>query len=198
MMGVSWSIYASDSASLVLAPQEVNRIKEQVQTNKQTYHSLVADIKQHSRQYGLPHKEQVVDGAVLFVSFSMPEDLLFSLADEASIFGIPVVLNGLVEGDFKKTIEHFNQLKEEAKKQHRTFSGVSIDPVWFEQFKVQKIPALVVSHRPSSCEAEVVCAAQKYDIVYGNASIKDGLKLIARKGGVARSLAQTILENRHV
>lgn len=198
MMGASLSVYASETATLVLAPQEVKRIKEQVQTNKETYHTLVADIKQHSRQYGFPHKEQVVDGAVLFVSFSMPEDLLFSLADEASIFGIPVVLNGLVEGDFKKTIEHFSQLQKEAKKQHRTFSGVSIDPVWFEQFKVQKVPALVVSHRPSSCEAELVCAAQEYDIVYGNASIKDGLKLIARKGGSARALAQAILESGHV
>lgn len=198
MMGASLSVSASTSTSVVLAPEDVNLIKKQMQTNKDAYHSLVADIKQHNNQYGIPHKEQVVDGAVLFVSFSMPEDLLFSLADEASIYGIPMVLNGLVEGDFKKTIERFSQLQKEAKKQHRTFSGVSIDPIWFEQFKVHKVPALVVSHRPSQCEAELVCAAQTYDIVYGNASVKDALKLIARKGESARGLAQTILENGHV
>jgi len=34
--------------------------------------------------------------------------------------------------------------------------------------------------------------------VYGNASIKKGLELIAQKGDAAPQLARTILENGHV
>lgn len=198
LLGLSLSLWALVTHSDVLPKNQITSIARQAKDLQNQHQSLIDEIKNHSAQYGVPHKEQVVDGAVLFVSFSMPKELLFSLSDEAASFGMPVVLNGLIDGDFKKTIEQFNQLQQEAKKQHRQFSGVSIDPVWFEQFKVQQVPALVVSHRPSRCGVALVCASQTFDIVYGNASLKDALRLIARKGEAASDLAKLILEQGHV
>lgn len=157
--------------------------------------TLIEHIIQTSRQ-GLPHaqKGQYVDGAVLFVSLSMPESLLFSLADEAAFYKIPVVINGLIEGDFKKTMTTFSRLHAHAKKSKFSFNGVSIDPLWFEQFHITAVPALVASKRPSSCGQQLLCNEQTYDVVYGNASIKNSLQLIARKGEAASDVAQVILE----
>lgn len=161
--------------------------------------TLIEHILQSSRQ-GMPsaQKGQYIDGAVLFVSFSMPEPLLFTLAQEAAAYKIPVVVNGLIDGDFKKTITTFTKLHERAKKEKIAFNGVSIDPLWFEQFHISAVPALVVSKRPTSCGQQLVCREQKYDVIYGNASIRNSLQLIARKGETASELAQAILEKGHV
>lgn len=161
--------------------------------------TLIEQIIQSSRQSSpAAQKGQYIDGAVLFVSFSMPEQLLFTLAQEAAAYKIPVVVNGLIDGDFKKTITTFSQLHDRAKKEKIAFNGVSIDPLWFEQFHITAVPALVVSKRPSSCGQQLLCREQTYDVVYGNASLKNSLQLIARKGETASDLAQKILEKGHV
>lgn len=136
--------------------------------------------------------------AILFVSFSMPESLLFALGSEAASFDIPVVIKGLVDRDFKKTIETFARLNREAKKQHFNFQGVSIDPLWFDQFQIESVPALVVSHRSSECTPQTLCPNQSFDVVYGNASLKKGLEIIRDKGDAAPDVAKSILERAHV
>jgi len=141
---------------------------------------------------------QSASGVILFISFSMPESLLFALSDEASELHIPVVINGLVDGDFKKTIETFERLNRHAKKANLHFEGLSIDPIWFQQFQIKSVPALVVTERPLDCKPQTICANQAFDVVYGNASLKKALTLIAEKGDVGSRIAQKILEDRHV
>lgn len=155
-------------------------------------HKTLTDTFLQDETNGLPSKQkpQGASGAILFVSFSMPDSLLFALSDEAAKFHIPVVINGLVDGNFNKTIETFKRLQSEARKQHLHFKGVSIDPVWFSQFHIRSVPALVVT-APAKFN-------QPFDVVYGNASIKKGLELIARKGDANPKLAATILENGNV
>lgn len=143
-------------------------------------------------------KVQAAPNAILFVSFSMPESLLFALCDEAQAFNIPVVINGLVDKDFKKTIETFARLNHEAKKQHLNFQGISIDPLWFQQFQITSVPALVLSERSSACEAQTICENQTFDVVYGNASLKKSLELMRDKGDAAPHIAKHILEQGHV
>ncbi|KTD66207.1 putative conjugative transfer protein TrbC [Legionella santicrucis] len=143
-------------------------------------------------------KPKNVDGAVLFVSFSMPKALLFALGDEAARFNIPLVINGLVEGDFKKTIQTFKRLNQEASIRHLNFQGVSIDPVWFTQYRISSVPALVVTQGSSSCQTQTACPDSLFDVVYGNASIKKSLELIGTKGLAAPDVAKKILERGHV
>jgi len=166
----------------------------------QSEHKTLIDTLMADAKSGLPDKQraQAAFGAMLFVSFSMPESLLFALADEAATYHIPLVVNGLVDGDFKKTIDTFARLSANAKKQSLTFQGISIDPVWFQQFHIESVPALVVTTRPEACEAQKVCANQLFDVVYGNAHVKKGLELIATRGDAAPKLAQKILEKGHV
>ena len=141
---------------------------------------------------------QAAPDAILFVSFSMPESLLLSLSDQAAQFNIPVVIKGLVNNDFKQTVATFSRLSHEAKKQHLNFKGVSIDPVWFTQFNITAVPALVVSYRPASCDTASICVNQPFDVVYGNAQLKKGLEIIAERGESASLVAKKILEQGHV
>ena len=81
-----------------------------------------------------------------------------------------------------KTLQAVLDVKMMAKKRNLTFSGIGIDPVWFTQFSITAVPALVVTHRPQHCIAEKTCPNQPYDVVYGNQSIHDSLVQIARDG----------------
>lgn len=183
----------------LVSSQTVNGLQADSSQVQARYQTVIDGILKDARG-GVVNKNQgqSVNGAVLFVSFSMPEPLLFALADQAASFEIPVVLNGLVDGDFKKTIETFKRLHKKAKKDHLNFKGVSIDPLWFEQFNISSVPALVVSARPANCEPQSLCVNQAFDVVYGNASLKNSLELIAEKGEAASLLAKAILENGHV
>ncbi len=62
----------------------------------QSEHKTLIDTLMQNSKGGLQSKQkpQGAKGAILFVSFSMPDSLLFALADEAAQFHIPVVING--------------------------------------------------------------------------------------------------------
>ncbi len=183
----------------LISPEALMHMKQQSNQAMNLYQQEIHTLLNQSKS-ALPkaQKGQYIDGALLFVSFSMPEALLFSLAEEAAHYQIPVVINGLVDKDFRKTLSVFSNLQAKAKKEHHDFNGVSIDPLWFEQFHINAVPALVVSKRPSSCGQQWLCQEQTYDVVYGNASVTNSLHLIAQKGEAAPMLAQQILEKGHV
>jgi conjugal transfer pilus assembly protein TrbC len=178
---------------------EIAALKTSSAKNQADYKPLIDKLMQQATS-NVPQKQhlQPVPNAILFVSFSMPKSLLFALADEAADFNMPVVIRGLVQNDFKKTIATFERLHREAKKQHLKFNGVSIDPVWFQQFNITSVPALVVSLRPETCETATVCPNLPFDVVYGNAHLKKGLELIVARGDAAPMTAKHILEQGHV
>jgi conjugal transfer pilus assembly protein TrbC len=156
---------------------------------------LLADIDRYQQSLN-PKKQQggkVADGAILFVSFTMPNTLIKELSDEAHSFNIPVVIKGLINEDFKQTIEKIGMLKLEMEKEQKKFSGILIDPVWFDRFSIDKVPALVVTKRPNGCFSQEKCPDQKYDVVYGNTSIKNGLEIISQKGNDSSTFAKTLL-----
>jgi len=177
---------------------KLEKLKLSVLKDKQKHINFINKILNNTKQ-SMPSKKggKAADGAVLFISFSMPTRLILSLSKQAAKFKIPVVLNGLVDGDFKKTMQSIYALQKAAKKEHISFNGVSIDPVWFEQFSIKAVPALVVTQRPAGCEYQKACADQSFDIVYGNTSIEKSLKLIAYKGEDAPLVARRILRGSH-
>lgn len=111
--------------------------------------------------------------AMVFVSFSMPPQLLKQTLIEAASLHLPVLLNGLVNNSMPETIQAMQDLSAEIK-------GVSIaiDPVSFDEFKISQVPALVVSLEST------------HDVVYGNLALIEGLKLISEKGETGFQLSQ--------
>lgn len=189
------ALQASSAAQSKVSRFTIDTITRASSLNQNDNRALI-DAFMNEAKLGLQNKQgpQAAPDAILFVSFSMPESLLLGLADQAAQFNIPVVIKGLVNNDFKQTVATFSRLSHEAQKQQLNFKGVSVDPVWFTQFNITAVPALVVSYRPSAS----VRANQPFDVVYGNTQLKKGLEIIAERGENASLVAKKILEQGHV
>lgn len=182
-----------------ISTSEIARINDAATLSKAQNMAFINQLL-HQKAQGMEKKRggKPADGAMLFISFSMPESLILSFADEAARFDMPVVLKGLVAGDFKQTMAKIAHLQQKARKEGYRFEGVSIDPVWFEQFDIKAVPALVVTERLLSCEAQQKCPNQAFDVVYGNISIHRALSDIAERGVEVPNVARKILEDSHV
>ena len=103
--------------------------------------------------------------AQVFVSFSIPEQLLIEILSESAELHIPAVLNGLIDNSMPKTIKKIVSLTKAVPN-----LNLQIDPTAFERFGIKQVPALVVDN------------GQAYDVLYGNLSIKEGLLRMAGRG----------------
>lgn len=113
--------------------------------------------------------------ALYFVSFSIPEEGLIRMLPEARALGIPALVNGLIDNDFRKTANAVFRVARE-----KNSGGVQIDPTQFAKYGITTVPALVVT------------CGQKYDVIRGNIRLKAALARIAKEGECA-SVAEAIL-----
>lgn len=102
---------------------------------------------------------------VYFVSFSIPEAGLKQMVPEATQLGIPTLINGLIDNDFRKTATAVFELTKDSGE-----GGVQIDPKTFAQYGITQVPALVVR-----CE-------QGFDVMYGNIRLVSAIERIASSG----------------
>ncbi|EDT7035988.1 type-F conjugative transfer system pilin assembly protein TrbC [Salmonella enterica subsp. enterica] len=127
--------------------------------------------KQQASQDGKPRQ-----GALYFVSFSIPEEGLKRMLGETRHYGIPATLRGMVNNDLKTTAEAVLSLvKDDAT------DGVQIDPTLFSQYGIRSVPALVVF------------CSQGHDIIRGNLRVGQALEKVATTGD-CRQVAQGLLE----
>lgn len=113
-----------------------------------------------------------------FVSFSIPENGLKQMLPEAANLGIPALINGLIDNDFRKTAGAVFELTKESGN-----GGVQIDPKAFSEFGISQVPALVVR-----CD-------DGFDVLYGNVRIQTALERLAAEGdcqAVTREFLQAI------
>ncbi|MEN4051964.1 type-F conjugative transfer system pilin assembly protein TrbC [Serratia marcescens] len=103
-----------------------------------------------------------------FLSSSLPEKDLVPLMQAAEKHHLPVYFRGLINNDMKTTATYIQYL---VGKYHIT--GINIDPLRFERYGINKVPALV-----QRC-------GENFDVVYGNVNLNQGLDIIARRGQCA-------------
>lgn len=101
----------------------------------------------------------------VFVSFSMPDQLLEETLKESARLNIPTYLNGLFHDSMPETA-----LKVMALSEHIPDLNLQIDPTAFERFGIHQVPALVVSNDHA------------FDVIYGHLPIKEGLSRMAGRG----------------
>ncbi len=101
----------------------------------------------------------------VFVSFSMPEQLLRQTLIESTRLHIPAYLNGLYHNSMKETAQKIMGLTKVVPN-----LNLQIDPTEFERFGITKVPALVVSN------------SSGFDVIYGNFSLCEDLDHIAGRG----------------
>lgn len=99
----------------------------------------------------------------IFVSFSMPRELLASLDQQAKQIGAKLVIQGLKNNSFKETFAFAKSLGDQGIR-------FDIDPKAFEDFEVTQVPAFVINQ------------GNQYDKIVGNVSIAYALNEFANKG----------------
>lgn len=125
--------------------------------------AYIAVLKKQQQQQGRPDAGE--PAAMVFVSFSMPEDELHTRVSDAATLGVPVVLRGMVNGDMRQTGNRVAQLVKDTGK-----GGVQIDPVAFRRYGITSVPVLLV-----------ICDG-KSDRVQGDIDIGEALKKVAQDG----------------
>ncbi|MDT1914036.1 type-F conjugative transfer system pilin assembly protein TrbC, partial [Acinetobacter baumannii] len=79
-----------------------------------------------------------ITAPIAFVSFSMPEEDIRNLINEMAKVKGGVVIRGLVDDDFKKTVAKVASLKT------KDGAGLMIDPTLFQLFDVKQVPTYVI------------------------------------------------------
>ena len=116
----------------------------------------------------------------IFVSFSMPEQSLKLWAIDAARLEIPLLLRGFVDNDLKKTTAKTMALFGE-----KANIELSIDPEKFQKFNIKVVPAVVIAESetaPSEKESANDGSVPHFDVVYGDTSLEEALKRIAKSG----------------
>lgn len=134
---------------------------------------------QQKQQSNLAQQTKPHADALYFLSFSIPEEGLKLMLPEAQKWGIPALVNGLIDNDFRKTAQAVFRLTQEGNN-----GGVQIDPTQFARFGIVAVPALVV-----------VCG-DRHDIIHGNIRILDGLEKIAEQGECGETAKKMLHEAR--
>lgn len=124
--------------------------------------SLTQMLKDHQSitSYDVKQAER---GLFIFISLSMPEIVLKNLNTLADQLGGRLVMRGLKDNSFKKTVEYIRHLQKQGIK-------VEIDPKLFEKFKVSLVPTFVLVD------------GGKVDILRGNVSLLHVLKEFSQRG----------------
>ena len=137
--------------------------------------------------------QQSQTGGVVYiaVSLSMPKASLRALAREAQKAKAVLVIRGLKAGSFKATQVALSHVFVEGEA-----AGLIIDPRVFQAYHIEQVPAFIVSKAEvPSCEAGFECVRPEadFDVVRGNISLHEALKLLADKGSAAPEVARDAL-----
>lgn len=136
----------------------------------------IGDMQRRVQSSVAPDSEARPD-ALYFLSFSIPEEGLKQMVPAATRFHIPALINGLVDNNFRKTVESVFRLARENNQ-----GGVQIDPRQFSKYGITTVPALVVT-----CDAG-------YDRLTGNLKLKEALERIAAEGDCADTAKKLLKE----
>lgn len=113
----------------------------------------------------------------IFVSSSMPKQLLKNYALEAKRYGGVLVFVGLPGGSIHKLTDLIMEISSEDS------AAMQIDDEAFTAFEVTSVPAIVLASLAPIFEGKT--ASKKHDKVVGSITIKAALELFAKSGEMA-------------
>lgn len=120
----------------------------------------------------------------IFISSSMPKQLIKEYSNQARKYGGVLVLRGLPGGSMRKLSDFVMDIGEEG-------AGMQIDDEAFAAYGISTVPAIVLSE-PATIFAGK-SSASRFDKVMGNIKISAALELFAASGDM-RSEARELLK----
>ena len=129
------------------------------------------------------------DYPLAFASFSLPKNTLVTLLQDMKRVGGAVIFRGLIDNDFKKTMQAVRDLGAQD-------GGALIDPTLFQRFNVSNVPTFVVPLEAiENCELDVQkdCPMPKNFKAVGDVSFGFLLDLVERTGSSEeKAVAKTL------
>jgi conjugal transfer pilus assembly protein TrbC len=112
---------------------------------------------------------------IIFVSFSMPDAMLSEYARQAKEAGGVLALRG-VKGSFGDAVKRIAKLNAD------TGASWIIHPEAFKQFRIDRVPAIVLADTSAASVTEEGCSEPgTYAVTYGDISIEQSLGIMRRK-----------------
>lgn len=137
---------------------------------------------QHLKQFVKPNDQKNAQGQlIIFISLSMPKAAIQSLFKEAVQYDATLVLRGLMENSFPKTVSAISAWVQKNGGQ----GGIQIDPTLFDAYTIQAVPSYVL-RKSNTIESP-------YDVVRGALGAHEALQIIAAEGVAASSVAKELL-----
>lgn len=113
---------------------------------------------------------------MIFVSLTMPDGMLEQYAAQAKRFNATLVLRGFVDDKLSSTRETLARL-------NRSGAQWDISPEPFKTFKIDKVPAIVLSTATDSSIMEDGCAhPEAYTAIFGDLPVIDALDKMSLRG----------------
>lgn len=137
---------------------------------------LADQIIQNVNNLDKQKSENKTQGLIIFVSFSMPKELLWSYFEQAKLYGGRLVIRGLVDNSFKNTIAAMDLGND-----RRLI--VDVNPKLFKEYKITRVPSIIISD------------AKNVDKFTGTVTVKYALEEVSTKGDTkdlaVKKLSQT-------
>jgi type-F conjugative transfer system pilin assembly protein TrbC len=119
----------------------------------------------------------------------MPDTLIKQYIVEAEKYGAKVAIIGLIDNDFALTKARIGEIVGESNR-----GGVIIDPNLFTTYKVESVPAILLTADNYPCQS-TECIADKFDIMYGAVHLQYALEAFQNEGDL-RDVAANKLKAR--
>jgi type-F conjugative transfer system pilin assembly protein TrbC len=109
--------------------------------------SILDEVINNIRNLDLEEKRTKNKGILIFVSFSMPKSLLWSYQEQARLYGARIVIRGLVDNDFKKTVQAMDL-------GDGKIMTLDVNPMLFKDYDITKVPSIIIAGVEESSQAE--------------------------------------------
>lgn len=122
---------------------------------------------------------------LVFVSTSMPKEVLKNYYKEAEIYGATLVFNGLPNGSFQILGDLITELHASVSNMHlkkRKGAAAVIDDEAFKKYKVQRVPTFLLV-KEVNCHNQKTCKSS-FDKLEGNVGLKYALEQFSEQGNI--------------
>lgn len=191
------------------ADQRMQFYKENITENKTdidallnksipNWKSLNTNNKQESQGVTNNDTKEIGSIPLVFISFSMPEELIDDYIKEARIYGGVLVLRGLINNSLKQTVTKLKEI--EGNDGKKSNIAITIHPHLFKLYNITQVPTIVVSKDNLACilKYDDCSTLYEYDKISGSITIGYALEEFEKNGSSLglRKIAKEILSNR--